>query len=803
MRKITLAAALAALTLTASAQIDVNRELYQDYVPLTDYIPAARTPSIRSGETERPDHINNAELKYYPPVFSQAGGSCGSASNEGYNFTYEMNCLLDRAADCDEHIFPSHWVYLLAYQHSDREDIIQKNGIPTAAVYGGRTYSDVFGEQECRDETNGRMQGYDKWYSAMFNRSVSTARFHSNLTTEEGREDLKNWLWNHHGDPDFHAGGVACVGVAITDSKIARTRPTANNRANKLHNKSYITTWGPNFDHSVTIVGYDDRIEFDLDGDQQYGEVDEDEVGAWIICNSWGTGWGDGGFVYCPYKYGYSVGTSEIPMTPGRWILRKFYKPERVFRITMEYSHRSELQLVAGVSESTSSQRPTQTVTMPMFNYDGNPGNVSPAPEVPMLGMWADGKMHTEPMQFGFDVTDLTAMVDKAKPLKYFFQINTASGSIGTGKVHEFTLMNYENGLDSIEGLQVGVETVDIAGKGKTTYLTLIVPGLGNYRPTTPTVADGIFSWKAPQESEHQLTRYLIYQNGVLTDSVAASEVQYALPDATSQAYLQVAAVYVDKEGKRLESKRTDAISPVCGITTASVALRCPLDGTYLALLRSLTSRRLVSIDLSAATIVEGGDAYNENYHTANNEFGAYLFNKCTRLKTLVLPANTVAIGERAASECSALTQIVIPDNVTTMGMDCFAYNSHLTKAVIGSSVSDIGQGAFYSSPVSDAYVKPLTPPSIAIYLFSSKPTIHVYSDVLADYEASSWADYGHLVGDLEKYYPREETGIYVLRPTDDDPQPIRSIFTLDGRPIPSVTTPGIYIVNGKKTFVR
>ena len=66
-------------------------------------------------------------------------------------------------------------MYLLAYQHSDREDIIQKNGIPTVAVYGGRTYSDVFGEQECRDETNGRMQGYDKWYSAMFNRSVSTA----------------------------------------------------------------------------------------------------------------------------------------------------------------------------------------------------------------------------------------------------------------------------------------------------------------------------------------------------------------------------------------------------------------------------------------------------------------------------------------------------------------------------------------------------------------------------------------------------------------------------------------------------
>ena len=36
------------------------------------------------------------------------------------------------------------------------------------------------------------------------------------------------------------------------------------------------------------MVGWDDRIEFDLDKEGKYGEPEADELGAWIIVNSWG-----------------------------------------------------------------------------------------------------------------------------------------------------------------------------------------------------------------------------------------------------------------------------------------------------------------------------------------------------------------------------------------------------------------------------------------------------------------------------------------------------------------------------------
>ena len=67
-----------------------------------------------------------------------------------------------------------------------------------------------------------------------------------------------------------------------------------------------------------------------------------------------------------------------------------------------------------------------------------------------MLGRWADGKLHTEPMEFGYDLTDLSAGFDRSRPLKYFFIINSktksgiASRAKGSGHLYNASILDYE-----------------------------------------------------------------------------------------------------------------------------------------------------------------------------------------------------------------------------------------------------------------------------------------------------------------------------------------------------------------------
>ncbi|MEI3155402.1 MAG: hypothetical protein V8S95_10105 [Odoribacter sp.] len=88
----------------------------------------------------------------------------------GYMFTHEINAFRDADASKPENIYPTHFTWLLTNSHSGKEGMAKANGIPNAVVYGGTTYSKVFGNQDCGSPDFGWMQGYDKWYSAMFNR---------------------------------------------------------------------------------------------------------------------------------------------------------------------------------------------------------------------------------------------------------------------------------------------------------------------------------------------------------------------------------------------------------------------------------------------------------------------------------------------------------------------------------------------------------------------------------------------------------------------------------------------------------
>lgn len=159
-----------------------------------------------------------------------------------------------------------------------------------------------------------------------------------------------------------------------------------------------------------------------------------------------------------------------------------------------------------------------------------------------------------------------------------------------------------------------------------------------------------------------------------------------------------------------------------------------PINATDLTYMKQLVNKQnLQAIDLEKAVVTS---------------IAANLFQDNKKLAAIKLPLSLTSINQATFSGTNLKT-IVIPDKVTTVGGDAFAYCGQLNTVYIGSSVKTMAQGVFYSSNVKDAYVTALTPPSIASYLFSSKPTIHVYASALEAYQKSAWAEFGTIVGDL------------------------------------------------------
>ena len=216
-----------------------------------------------------------------------------------------------------------------------------------------------------------------------------------------------------------------------------------------------------------------------------------------------------------------------------------------------------------------------------------------------------------------------------------------------------------------------------------------------------------------------------------------------------------------------------------------------------------ITNKNLQAIDLDEAQIITNNTySYYQNYKTSKNVMGPYAFHGFSKLIAMRLPQDITSIGTNAFSN-TGLKSIVIPEKVTSIDEDAFAYCGDLKTVLVGKKVTSISKGAFYSSGVKDIYVTPLTPPSVSSYLLSSNPIIHVYASAVSRYEASDWAQYGTIVGDLTDDIV---DGIEAIKITDDSQQTTvfeGAVFDLMGRRGTNLKPGCIYIRNGKKFIIK
>lgn len=143
----------------------------------------------------------------------------------------------------------------------------------------------------------------------------------------------------------------------------------------------------------------------------------------------------------------------------------------------------------------------------------------------------------------------------------------------------------------------------------------------------------------------------------------------------------------------------------------------------------------LTSLDLSEATIVEGGVSYydkstssGDEYYTSNNVIGDYMFYQCANLQNMILPKDVISIdeyafyncdalidvsifesatsvGEYAFYSCDALASISIPDNVISAGDYAFAFCSNLVKVNIGKGLTEISNYMFAGNSLTSVVI--------------------------------------------------------------------------------------------------
>lgn len=369
-----------------------------------------------------PLSVDNSKSPYFPPIIDQIGGSCAQASYIGHMFTYEMNRLLGRNASESEHYRYS-YLYTWNFINEGKDQgslgyeglsIAMANGIMSVADYpkSSSVYSYYWAS------------GYDKYYRAMANR-VKTLQI-IDLQSAEDLSRIKRYLYDH-GVEGSKSGGVVTFSSRSIDWKFD------NNYSGPSQTgyKSLLTRLATEGGHAMTIVGYDDLVEF-LAPDGTLSK------GAFIVVNSWGTWSHDNGRYYLPYwfffnrEYDGKVVSHNDLSTEVCGIDVEYREPSITFCVSVECDARNNLSFSMGVSPYDANESLVNHVVH-IANYQGGGYN--------MCGQYADSKI-----EMGFDCTSMERFLNEMEKPSFFLTINRNKRdgkSASVARLLSFSVIDY------------------------------------------------------------------------------------------------------------------------------------------------------------------------------------------------------------------------------------------------------------------------------------------------------------------------------------------------------------------------
>lgn len=369
-----------------------------------------------------PSSVDNSKEKYFPPIFSQIGNSCSQASSIGYVFTYEANLLLDTDASFMENRFSYlfTWNFINGGQDvgaldTDAYDLSMSTGIMKASDFPTQVSAYTFRWAS----------GYEKYINAFRYRVKRTIPI--DAKGEDGILRLKKYLFNKDGKSD--KGGIVTFGSATGNWRLDNNYQGPSNTGYK----SILVQLATEGAHAMTIVGYDDAVEFSTpSGDKFYG--------AFIVANSWGSFMHDDGRFYLPY-YFFTIDNGDYKLrTDVNGIEVEIHKPKIVFKVGLTYTSRDDLSFSIGVADKPYSVTPMHNYQMRMAQKQGG--------DYPMQGSGSSADM-----EFAFNFTNYIGRLDLIEEPNFFLTIERyQNGKLGEGSLNYFSVLDYrENEQNPIE----------------------------------------------------------------------------------------------------------------------------------------------------------------------------------------------------------------------------------------------------------------------------------------------------------------------------------------------------------------
>ena len=364
---------------------------------------ASAAPADTVGDTgpntvSLPGSVDNSTSSAFPPIRSQGSiGSCAAWATTYYQFTYETNLARGRTASSGDNsnIFSPKWTYDLVNggqdagsSFSDCYQVEMKNGSASWAAfpYDTNYLAWPLAGSTWLDALNYRPQTWGQIYNSDVDQEISA---------------IKTQLANGH---------VLVIGTYVYSwvQKTVGNDPATTDDDAFAGQKIAAYMNGASGGHGMTIVGYNDSIWCDLNGN---GVVDSGEKGAFKIANSWGTSDWNSGYRWVSYD---AVRQASAVAAYGSWptsdrysggifcngtvyslTVSASYAPSLVAEVTLNAANRGQMVVSLGTSSAVVSQ-PT-TIWYPRA-LDSTGGNLA-----------FDGTTTACDGTFDIDFSDLTA----------------------------------------------------------------------------------------------------------------------------------------------------------------------------------------------------------------------------------------------------------------------------------------------------------------------------------------------------------------------------------------------------------